>query len=118
MTKQEIRAELENGAMLEDLLLFSAGQDCDIFKSEFNPSMPDEVCYIPDIYLDEIKAWEKNLTDEEIEELLSDCYTVQDIIDACEGNVTMAERVFNYIDWQHPSTGFDELSMDNDEEEE
>ena len=118
MTKNAIKKALEEGAMLEEILEFSAGQECDIFKSEFNPSMPDEVCYIPDIYLNEIKAWEKNLTDEEIEETLSYCYTVQDIIDACEGNVTMAERVFNYIDWQHPSTGFDELSMDDEEEEE
>lgn len=118
MTKNAIKKALEEGAMLEEILEFRAGQECDIFKTEFNPSMPDEVCYIPDIYLNEIKAWEKNLTDEEIEELLSDCYTVQDIIDVCEGNVTMAERVFNYIDWQHPSTGFDELSMDDEEEEE
>lgn len=118
MTKKEVRAELEQGAMLEDLLEFRAGQDCDIYKSEFNPKLPEEICYVPDIYLNEIKSWKRDLTDEEIEEILSDCYTTQDIIDACEGNVEMAERVFNFIDWQHPSTAYDELSMDDEEEEE
>ena len=118
MTKNAIKKALEEGAMLEEILEFSAGQECDIFKSEFNPSMPDEVCYIPDNYLNEIKSWKRNLTDEEIEETLSYCYTVQDIIDACEGNVEMAERVFDFIDWQHPSTAYDELSMDDEEEEE
>ena len=52
---------------------------------------------------------------EELDEVLSNCYTGQDFLDECHGDAEKAERLFLYCDWQHPSSAVDEL--DDDEEE-
>ena len=40
---------------------------------------------------------------EEIEEIIGYCYTGDDFIEECKRNVKMAEQLFYYGDWQHPS---------------
>lgn len=52
---------------------------------------------------------------EELEELLSQCYTGQDFIDECGGDVEKAERLFCYCDWKHPSSAVDELADDDED---
>ena len=67
------------------------------------------------MYLNHIPL-DRPITDpEELEEVLSQCYTGQDFINECQGDVEKAECLFSYCDWQHPSSAVDEL---NDEGEE
>ncbi len=47
--------------------------------------------------------------------VLSNCYTGQEFIDECGGDVEKAERLFWYCDWQHPSSAVDELADDEEE---
>ena len=114
LTKQELKAKLQQGHTLNDLLAFGPGQDCEIFKADkFYPW--DAVVYVPDVLLNHIPL-DRPITDlEELDEVLSNCYTGQDFIDECCGDVEKAKRLFCYCDWQHPSSAIDEL--DDDEEE-
>ncbi len=73
------------------------------------------VIYVPDVALNHIPL-ERQVTDpEELDEVLSQCYTGQDFIDECGGDAEKAERLFCYCDWQHPSSAVDEL--DDSEED-
>lgn len=67
------------------------------------------------VRLTAIKA-DRPITDqEELVEVLSNCYTGQDFIDECHGDMEKAERLFYYCDWQHPSSAIDELTDDGEE---
>lgn len=52
---------------------------------------------------------------EELEEVMSQCYTGQDFIDECHGDIEKAENLFCYCDWQHPSSAIDDLADDGEE---
>jgi len=114
MTKQELRLRLQQGHVLNDLLAFGPGQDCEIYKADkFYPG--DVVLYVPDVCLNHIPL-DRPITDlEELDEVLSNCYTGQGFIDECGGDVEKAKRLFWYCDWQHPSSAVDELADDEEE---
>lgn len=115
MTKSELKARLEAGKLLKDLLPFGPGQDCEIYKAE-SFTAGDEIVYIPDIYLNEIRI-DRPITDpEELEEVLSNCYTGADFVNECGGNKEKAEALFWFCDWQHPSSAHDEGILDDEEE--
>ena len=109
ITRTMLRLQLQQGHTLNDLLVFGPGQDCEIFKTDkFYPG--DVIIYIPDVDLNHIPL-DRPITDpEEFSEVLSNCYTGQDFIDECGGDVAKAERLFWYCDWQHPSSAMDELA--------
>ena len=108
MTKTELIAQLANGKSLDSILKFRPGQDCMIFKAEeFRPGK--EILYIPDIDLNEIPVDKEGLTDDEIESILNECFTGDDFLDEAEGNRKLAQELFNYVDWQHPSSVFHEV---------
>ena len=111
ITKLMLRTQLQHGHTLNNLLAFGPGQDCEIFKADkFYPG--DVVIYVPDVHLNHIPL-DRSITDpEELEEVLSQCYTDQDFIDECQGDVERAGRLFCYCDWQHPSAAVDELEDD------
>ena len=114
LTKQELRLRLRQGHTLNDLLAFGPGQDCEIFKaSKFQPG--DVIIYVPDVTLNNIQL-DRPITDpKDLSEVLSNCYTGQDFIDECGGDVEKAKRLFDYCDWQHPSSAIDELADDGEE---
>ena len=114
ITKTMLRSRLQQGHTLNDLLAFGPGQDCEIFKADkFYPG--DAVIYVPDVFLNHIPL-DRPITDqEELSEVLSNCYTGQDFIDECHGDEEKAERLFCYCDWQHPSSAIDELADDGEE---
>ena len=107
--------QLQQGHTLNDLLAFGPGQDYEIFKAdEFYPR--DVVIYVPDVFLNRIPL-DRPITDpEELEEVLSQCYTGQDFIDECSGDVEKAQSLFYYCDWQHPSSAIDEVADDEVED--
>jgi len=114
ITKTMLRSHLQQGQTLNDILAFGPGQDCEIFKADrFYPG--DTVIYVPDVCLNHIPI-DRSITDpEELAEVLSNCYTGQDFINECGGDVEKAKHLFCYCDWQHPSSAVDELA-DNEEE--
>lgn len=86
-----------------------------MFKApEFEPG--ENILYIPDTDLNDIPIAEHPTCEEEIEEIIDQCYTGNDFIEECDGNVEKAERLFWYCDWQHPSAALPEI--ENDEEDE
>ena len=114
ITKAVLRSQLQQGHTLNDLLAFGPGQDCEIFKTD-KFYTGDVVIYVPDVSLNHIPL-DRPITDpEELEEVLSQCYTGQDFINECSGDVEKAERLFYYCDWQHPSSAVDELADDDGE---
>lgn len=112
MTKNELKMKLEAGTFLVDLFDFTDGQDCLIYKGDFEVS--DQIIYIPDIDFNVINT-ESVLEDEEIENVLAHCSTGNDFIRECSGHEDLARELFNFVDWQHPNIQ-DLLDGYNDEE--
>lgn len=113
ITKAMLRSQLHQGYTLNDLLVFAPGQDCEIFKADkFHPG--DVVIYVPDVALNHIPLDHPITAPEELEEVLSNCYTGQDFINECGGDAEKAERLFWYCNWQHPSSALDELADDEE----
>lgn len=108
MTISEVRNRLLDGESLDRIFPLRQGQECEIYKAAaFCQETPDTVIYIPDFGLNEL--YRRPETQERVWEQLHCCYTVQDFIDEAEGDADLAERLFRYCDWQHPSSAIDEV---------
>lgn len=112
MTKDELKRRIvENEQMLEAILPLSDGQDCSIYKAmEF--SINDEIIYIPDVWENHLDSLISGDDDEGIsyaQRVVENCYTGKDFVDVCGGDVKLAERLFRYCDWQHPSSALPEV---------
>ena len=112
MTKSEIHGRLSAGETLDSLLRFRSGQECTIFKADaFQPG--DDVLYIPDVALNDCDIdHDLRRNSEAIATILDCCYTGDDFVELCRGNVDLAEELFWFVDWQHPSSAFDELDVE------
>lgn len=121
MTVNEVRERIYNGECLSDMFEFTDGQDCIIYKGEWNPG--DDVIYIPDIDLNDIpidrplEKWTEYYGNE-IELAISNMYTGRDFISIADGDKDVAERLFIYCDWQNPSSAIDEVLEDVEEQKE
>ncbi len=114
LTKEELKKELASGKTMNELFPFKPGQDCEIFKAErFAPG--DAIIYIPDTSLNEIPMDDPVTSSDAIEDVVGNCYTWYDFVELCGGDTELAERVFDYCDWQHPSSALPEV--DDGEEE-
>lgn len=103
MTKLELRCILMGGEKLEDIFNFTNGQECLIYKGKFLPGiMGDDICYIPDVFLNEIPI-NRPVSEDEIDDIVESCYTTNDFLNACDGHEKLARNLFNYVDWQHPN---------------
>ena len=110
MTVSEVKERILKGECLSDMFEFTDGQECLIYKGEWNPG--DEVIYIPDIYLNEIcinRTLVNILDEEEIKDVFSCLYTGKDFMELADGNEGLAKELFYYCDWQHPSTALNEV---------
>lgn len=116
MTKEEVRAALEAGSVLGELFVFSEGQECYIFKAPVFEAGA-EILYIPDTYLNELPITEEPTCEDEIDRIIDCCYTGDDFIKSCDGDVELAKRLFAYCDWQHPSSALPEVDDDEEEDE-
>ena len=118
ITKRLLQVLLRKGAFLKDLFEFRPGQDCEIYKADiFLMEDNDWVIYIPDIELNQIPI-DRALSDWEIEEILPCCYTTNDFLNAANGDLEKAKRIFANCDWQHPTTEALEMEMYDDDESE
>ena len=46
---------------------------------------------------------DENATDEEIENVIRNCYTGNDFVVECSGHEDLAKELFEFVDWQHPN---------------
>ena len=115
MTREYARSRLLAGQTVDELFPPIKGQECVIFRTD-DFSTGDDVIYIPDYDLNGIPC-EKDLSadPEEINEVLGLMYTGKDFLDLCDGDEALAERLFWYCDWQHPSSALQEVADDDDE---
>lgn len=111
MKKTEVKTELLAGKTIEELFSLSYGDSCMIYQADrFFPG--EEIIYIPDLWLNEIQ-YEKPIRDpEEIEAAIDAMYTGNDFVELCHGDAELAERLFWYCRWQHPSSALPELEDD------
>lgn len=122
MDKKTLRKELEGNVPLEQILDLTIGQcGCTIYKlraanGPIRHNDFDNICYIPDMELNDIPYDKPFLSDEEIDDILEYCYTFQDFIDLCHGDINKAKAVYNNCDWQHPSTEYDEMELFDEED--
>ncbi len=115
MTKPELKTYLKTGGLMVDAFEYCSGQECEIFKAdEFKSG--DEIIYIPDPFLNRIPLDTPVIGDEAIEEVIDCCCTGDDFIWICGGNAELAERLFWFCDWQHPSSAYDEGIFEEDED--
>lgn len=119
MTVNEVRERIIKGECLSDMFEFTDGQDCIIYKGDWNPG--DEVIYIPDIDLNEIcinRPLINILDGEEIKDVICYLYTGKDFMELADGDEELAKRLFDYVDWQHPSSALNEVLDGIDERRE
>ena len=108
MNKEILISRLRKGEVLEDILPLSDGQECLIFKAnKFTEG--DDILYIPDVFLNEIPYNRPCESMDDIREIVRRCYTGDDFLALCNGHGRSAVEIFNYIDWQHPSSAIDEI---------
>mgnify|MGYP005762097097 CR=1 FL=1 len=121
MTKEELRNSLHQGNLISELFEFTPGQECDIYKGKWQVS--DEIIYIPDIYLNSISAFDRwvgiglEFTNDDIEEIIANTYTGKDFTQLTGGNEELAEKLFDYVDWQHPSSALNEVLDEEGEDD-
>lgn len=113
VTKEELKNRLEDGELMSNIFTWYFGQCCIIVKGVFSPDKSDEIIYIPDPMLNNIPMNEP-ADDEDIDFILNCCYTTRDFIDITNGDVAKAEKLFNYVDWQHPSSALDAGELDEE----
>lgn len=114
MTKDELRINLLAGKTMDELFQYSNGQECLIYKANAFATGP-AIIYIPDISLNEIPMDSPLESEEKINDVISICYTGDDFVDECNGDVKFANRLFNYCDWQHPSSALPEIELDEND---
>lgn len=114
LTKDKLIQKLRSGAKMEDLFDFRPGQECEIFKTkQLIPG--DKIIYIPDLNLNKVPTGRPVTDPEEIEDILHSCYTGDEFLAECDGNLEKAEILFSYCDWQHPSSALPEIDDEEDE---
>lgn len=112
INKRELAARLKQGECLEEIFDFTDGQECLIYKGEFEVS--DNIIYIPDIYLNKLNLGVV-ATGENLNDILKNCYTGNDFLKECNGYKNIAKALFDFVGWQHPN--IQDLTDCYDEEE-
>ena len=117
MKKTELKRLLKENLSLDRIMPLCAGQECEIYKGTFDLANQDDICYIPDISLNELNAYSATLEDFEVDEIIANCYTTKDFVEECNGDVALARRLFYAVDWQHPSSALPELGEEEEMED-
>lgn len=113
VTKEQLEKHLLSGGHLDDLLPDCNGQECVIYKAD-RFYLGDTIVYIPDYDLNDIISF-MSVDADAAKHILEHCYTGNDILQDCGGNIIVARHLFAYIDWQHPSSALVELQEDDED---
>lgn len=101
MTKKKMRRLLLKGKTLNDLFEFTDGQECVIYKGNFEKAKNKDVVYIPDLFMD-TDSYDKKLNKEQIEEILCRVCTKKDFLREGKDHLNIAYKLFRFVDWQYP----------------
>ena len=75
------------------------------YKSIWDMSKPDEIIYIQEY------AYEKS---EDGTIAREDAYSIRDFVNLVNGDAERAKELFSCVDWQYPTTGLVEDTLDVD----
>lgn len=95
INKNELKARLKQGELLGDIFNFTDGQECLIYKGKFEKS--DNIIYIPDIYLNELETDTVVEDEEDLNNILKNCYTGNDFLKECNGCEKAARALFGFV---------------------
>lgn len=110
MTKTELKNHLMSGGTLDQALNFGSGEDCEIFKAD-TFVLGDTVLYIPDTCLNNVPVTTSFDDEDSINDILNFCYTGDDFLAICEGDIELAECLFWSCTWQHPSSCINDMDV-------
>ena len=121
VTKNELKQKLSSGLSLDEVLPSSQGQESTIFTTYNWPEGNTEkdrayILYIPGYEDNDIISDKRNLSEDEIDHILSECYTKDDFMDLAFQNEKCARDLWNISDWQHPDVEIDLMTCTTDEE--
>lgn len=118
MTKEQLNVSLNMGKTILDLFPdeIKPGQECEIMKAD-QFTVGDQIIYIPDFSLNGFPMDYPVRDKQEIPELIGCCYTGNDFLKITGGDVEKAKMLFDFCDWQHPSSAWDEPFLDEEPEE-
>lgn len=107
MTKNDIKRKMitEGSSFAKAFPFEKSGQECTIFKTEWPLDVAahlDDVIYVPDICLNDIDVYSTDLTEDQINNVLSHSYTVADFLMEAHGNISLARCIFIDCDWENP----------------
>lgn len=107
MTKEELKEKLEKGFSIAEILPLRNGVECTIFKAtQF--ATDDTIIYVPDCEMNDVR-FEAYLTTEDIGIIMENVYSGKDFLEICNSNEAKAKDVWEYVNWQHPSSAYDEM---------
>ncbi len=112
LTKDKVYAIIERGIKKVDFqerIGFFCSEQGYIYKSDksFDELKDDEVCYMPEYYAE---VNEKGLIVD------VDIYTKADFMEICEDIKWQASALYEFVDWQHPETLYDETAWEEEAE--
>lgn len=97
MTKSELKEKLINGSKLKELFDFSNETGIIFYKSSFEIS--DNIIYIPPMDINTGLV----LNDKEINTIIDNSYTGNDLVKECKGQENVAKDLFSLITWEKPN---------------
>ena len=101
MTKTELIKALRAGQPLQHLVSLTNNDDAEYFKTRFDTGK--QVIYIPDLELLGILPDRPlRYTEREFRNLRKVCYTGNDFLRLCHGDVEAARNLFSKCAWQDP----------------
>ena len=107
VTRADLAERLNNGEPLKQILPIVEGEDCHIGKVSpdlFDAAEPDDIVYIPELDGQSEKAYsyDSPVSSEDVEEILSNCFTKQDFFHETFEIEEAAHDLFDLCNWQRP----------------
>mgnify|MGYP000408589123 CR=1 FL=1 len=94
MTQEEFKKHNKKGNMPCNWIGQGTG-----YKDKWDPEKPDEIIYIPE---NAYHSKEGRIT-------ARDGFTIRDFISLTRGNEIYAKTLFEYVDWQYPTSALEEV---------
>ena len=103
MKIKELEEKLFSGMPLAKALPMIDGQECLVYKGDWDSLEYDDIAYIKDTQ--EYGDCREPFPVEEIPDVMDCCYTKGEFLSACKGNERIAKDFFEWPDWETPDLG-------------
>jgi len=117
ITKAQLAGLLKLGHPISEIFPLTSGQSCSVYKARnFNVSIGiennDLIIYIPDLSGYDLSVDKVYTNDEDIADVVSHCFSRADFFNECAGTSAKPSDLFDYVNWQSPSSALPELKED------